>query len=305
VTRLVRRPAPVGEDEAVWDPRTGVLDRAAIEGHDAVVHLAGESIASGRWTRRKKESIRRSRVEGTRLLSETLARLERPPEVLVAASAVGYYGDRGSKALTEGSAPGDGFLAEVCRQWEAAAEPPSDHVVGPREDATPGHAREETTQPMVPIRVVNLRIGVVLGAQGGVLARMLPPFRFGLGGPVGSGDQYLSWIALGDLLNVIHHAIATRALSGPVNAVAPNPVTNREFARTLGRVLKRPAFFRVPAFILRLLLGEMADELLLSSARVHPAKLLASDFAFRCPHLEGALRKALQREEFKRHAANE
>lgn len=276
VVRLVRSTTTAllpGERAVSWDPDAGAIDSTGLVGVDAVVHLAGESIASGRWTEARKRRIRASRVGSTRLLAEALARLARPPRVLVAASATGYYGDRGDLVLREDSAPGSGFLAGVCREWEAAAEPA---------------ARRG-------IRVVHLRIGLVLSRDGGALAALLTPFRLGAGGPVGSGAQWWSWITLDDLLGAILHALATEPLAGPVNAVAPNPVTNREFAKTLGRVLRRPALLPLPAFAARLVLGEMAGALLLASARVVPARLQATGYAFREPALEGALRRELGR----------
>jgi uncharacterized protein (TIGR01777 family) len=252
---------------------TGSIDQARLEGLDGVVHLAGESIATGRWTAEKKARIRDSRVKGTRLLCESLARLDQPPRVLVSASAIGYYGDRGDEILHEDSASGSGFLAEVCHMWEAATEAASQRN----------------------IRVVNLRIGVVLSAMGGALATMLFPFRMGLGGIIGSGRQFMSWIALDDLLGSIAYALRTDTIRGPVNAVAPHPVTNREFTKTLGRVLARPTLLPMPAFAARLAFGEMADELLLSSARVEPARLSAAGYDFRYPTLEGGLRHLLGR----------
>lgn len=273
VDRLVRRaPAPGGTDVR-WDPAAGTIDAAALEGVDAVVHLAGESVAVGRWTPARKEAIRRSRVDGTRLLAETLARLHRPPRVLISASGVGYYGDRGDEAITEDSAAGTGFLADVCRAWEAATEP----------------ARR------AGIRVVNLRIGMVLAAEGGALARMLVPFRLGLGGVIGSGRQHVSWIALEDLMGAIQHLMVAESVSGPVNVVAPDPVMNRELTKTLGRVLRRPTLAPLPAPIVRLLFGEMGQSLLLEGARVLPARLQASGFHFVHPGLEGALRSELGR----------
>jgi hypothetical protein len=234
------------------------------------VHLAGENI-TGRWTAAKKARIRESRVQGTRLLAEAVARLERPPRVLVCASAIGYYGTRGEEILREESPPGKGFLAEVCQQWEAAAQPVAQKGV----------------------RVVHLRTGLVLSRQGGALAKMLPAFRLGLGGKIGRGDQYMSWISIDDLAGVIQHALLSETLRGPVNAVAPNPVTNLVFAQTLGRVLRRPTPFPLPAFAARLVFGEMANELLLASTRVDPAKLLASGYGFRHTELAGALRQLL------------
>ena len=274
VVRLVRSTTTAllpGERAVSWDPDAGAIDSTGLVGVEAVVHLAGESIASGRWTEARKRRIRASRVGSTRLLAEALARLARPPRVLVAASATGYYGDRGDEVLREDSAPGRGFLASVCREWEAAAEPA---------------ARRG-------IRVVHLRIGLVLSRDGGALAALLTPFRLGAGGPVGSGAQWWSWITLDDLVGAILHALVTEPLAGPVNAVAPNPVTNREFAKTLGRVLRRPALLPLPAFAARLVLGEMAGALLLASARVVPARLQATGYAFREPVLEGALRREL------------
>ena len=271
VVRLVRARTAAAPGTIAWDPEGGWIDPGALEGFDGVVHLAGDNIASGRWSRAKKERIRRSRVEGTRLLSEALSRLSRPPRVLVCASAIGYYGSRGDEVLREESPPGNDFLAGVCREWEGAAEPA---------------ARRG-------IRAVHLRFGVILSATGGALARMLPPFRLGAGGIAGSGRQVLSWITLDDAVGAIRHALSTEALRGAVNAVAPGPVTNREFTRILGSVLRRPTLLPVPAFALRLAFGEMADALLLSSARVEPARLLAAGYRFRHPDLETALRHLL------------
>lgn len=270
VLRLSRRP-PQDANDLVWNPERRDLPPARLEGLDAVVHLAGENIASGRWTPALKERIRASRVEGTRLLCETLARLQQKPHTLVCASAIGFYGDRGADVMTEASPPGTGFLPEVCQAWEAACEP----------------ARA------AGIRVVNLRIGVVLSPEGGALAKMLPPFRCGLGGVVGSGRQYLSWIAIDDVTGAILHCLQHTELSGPVNATAPHPVTNQEFTQTLGGVLRRPTVFPLPAFAAKLMMGEMADELLLSSTRVEPHKLLQSGYVFRFPFLEAALRHLL------------
>ncbi|MFQ5639498.1 MAG: TIGR01777 family oxidoreductase [bacterium] len=254
-----------------WNPGKQELDPAALDGVEAVVHLAGENIAGGRWTQTKKAKIRDSRVQGTRFLSQKLAGHDRPPKVFVCASAIGFYGDLGQEVLTEDSPPGNSFLSEVCKEWEAA------------------------TQPAVEkgIRVVNLRIGVVLTPKGGALAKMLTPFKLGVGGVMGSGEQYWSWISIDDVVGAIHHAIMTESLSGPVNAVAPNPVTNREFTKALGRVLSRPTVFPMPAFAARAALGEMADELLLASTRVQSAKLNASGYAFRYSNLEEALRHVL------------
>lgn len=256
-----------------WDPEKGAFPSAALDGADAAIHLAGESIAALRWTAAKKDRIRNSRVAGTRQLCEALARLPRPPRVLLSASAIGYYGDRGDEILVEDCAPGSGFFPDLCRDWEAATRPAAE----------------------AGIRVVNLRFGVVLSHAGGALPRMLPPFRLGLGGPLGGGRQFMSWIALDDAVGAIRHALRDETLRGPVNAVSPRPVTNQEFARTLGGILHRPTFFRVPAFVLKAVLGEMAGPLLLASARVAPRKLEAAGFAFRFPSLDVALRQALGR----------
>ncbi len=271
ITRLMRSSSERRKDAVPWDPDKGTVDCNGLTGHDAVVHLAGENIAGSSWTPKRKASIRDSRVRGTGLLCETLSHLERPPATLVCASAVGFYGDRGRELLREDNPPGKGFLSEVCREWEEVT----------------GEASQKG------IRVVNLRIGMVLSADGGALARMLPFFRAGAGGRIGSGEQYVSWISLHDLVAVIRHALTTVSLEGPVNAVTPHPVTNREFTKSLGRILGRPTVAPLPAFAARLLFGEMADELLLASTRVEPAKLLASGYRFRLPDLEGALRSLL------------
>lgn len=270
VIRLVRNQPQPGAAEIYWDPSSGVPDLAALEGVEAVVHLAGENIAE-RWTPEKKDKIRRSRVDGTRALSAALAALSRPPAVMISASAIGYYGDRGAEPLGEDSPPGVGFLADVCRAWEAAT----------------------TAASQKGIRVVHLRLGIVLSAQDGALAKMLLPFKLGMGGTLGSGNQYMSWIVLDDVIGVIAHALSTTSVQGPVNVTAPAPVTNREFTATLGRVLHRPTLLPTPAFALRLALGEMADGLLLSGARVEPRRLLASHYQFRYPELEGGLRHLL------------
>jgi uncharacterized protein (TIGR01777 family) len=271
VRRLVRRSTQTGDCEIRWDPAGGTIDAANLSGVDAVVHLAGEGIAAHRWTESFKHKIRDSRTRGTRLLCETLASLSVKPAVLVSASAVGYYGDRGDERVDESSPAGQGFLADVCQQWEEAT-----------------HAARDAN-----IRVVNLRIGVVLSSKGGALAQMLMPFRLGLGGVIGSGRQYISWIALDDLVRVIQFALHAAALSGPVNAVAPEPATNREFTKTLGRVLGRPTIFPMPAAAARLAFGEMADEMLLGGARVEPRALSHAGFDFAYPQLETALRHAL------------
>ena len=269
VTPIVREASGV-ETGIAWSAETGYVDTAKLAGIEAVVHLAGESI-QGRWTPRKKALIQESRGKGTRVLAEALGQLAKPPRVLVCASAVGYYGDRGDELLREESEPGGGFLAGVVREWEAATEPA----------AKKG------------IRVVNLRIGVVLGAGGGALAAMLTPFKMGVGGRVGSGKQYMSWIALDDVVGAVEHALATESLQGPVNVVSPNPARNAEFTKALGGVLSRPTIFPLPAFVVKLAFGQMGEELLLGSQRVDSAKLRASGYKFHYPELEAALRRAV------------
>ncbi len=275
VTRLVRRDrADVEEGEVAWSPDAETIDRAGLEGFDAVVHLAGENIASGRWTPERKRRIRGSRVNGTRMLCEALTRCAQPPKVFVGASAIGYYGDREDEILTEESEAGEGFLAEVCRDWEAAAAGLTD----------------------TGIRTALLRIGIVLSPAGGALKKMLLPFQLGLGGVIGTGTQYMSCIALDDVIGAIQHAIINDEVRGPINVVCPETVTNREYTRTLGKVLGRPTLFPVPAFAARLALGEMADALLLASNRVEPRVLMQTSYAFRYPSLESALRHVLGKE---------
>lgn len=277
VCRLVRLPTGAaqvpGQTMASWDPEHGLLDPESVSGQDVVVHLAGANIAAGRWTLERKREIRDSRVSGTGLLARALASAPSPPRVLVCASAIGFYGDRGDMLLDEGTAAGSGFLADVGRAWEDAARPAVE----------------------AGIRVVNLRIGIVLTRAGGALPRMLVPFRMGVGGPLGDGRQYWSWITLQDLLGAVLHTATTEELVGPVNAVSPAPVRNAEFSAVLGRVLRRPAFVRVPACAIRLLMGEMGQELLLASARVLPTRLTGSGFEYRDPDLEDALRRLVGR----------
>jgi uncharacterized protein (TIGR01777 family) len=271
VVRLVRDSAPRGGSSVSWNPERQTIDRAGLEGFDAVVHLAGEPLL-GRWTVEKKRRIRESRVLGTRLIADGLATLARRPKVLVCASAAGFYGDRGDEILTEESTAGRGFLADVCRAWESAADP----------------ARQ------AGIRVVSVRTGLVLARAGGLLKVLLVPFHLGLGGPIGRGRSYWSWIALDDLIAVYRFAIAREGLSGAVNAVAANPVTNAEFAQTLGTVLRRPAVLPVPPVALRLIFGrEAAQDAMLSGARIVPARLLEAGFKFQYPELEPALRHVL------------
>jgi uncharacterized protein len=268
VVRLTRSPA-LGR-HILWDPGAGIIEAEDLEDFDAVVHLAGESIV-GRWTPAKKSRILESRVKGTQLLCEALAHLRSRPKVLVTASAIGYYGSRDDNLLNEESSAGSLFLSEVTKAWEAATAPASGNG----------------------IRVVNLRIGFVLSKAGGGLAAMLTPFKLGFGGCVGTGRQYLSWIALDDVVGAFSRAIHSDGLHGAVNAVAPHPVTNREFTKTLGNVLRRPTIFPLPVFAAHLMFGEMADNLLLASARVEPARLLSSGYQFRFPELTGALRHVL------------
>ncbi|GJM16525.1 MAG: hypothetical protein DHS20C13_18520 [Thermodesulfobacteriota bacterium] len=256
---------------AYWNPKRGEIDIEVLKGLDAVVHLAGENIA-GRWTDQKKVKIESSRVLGTRLLSESLAALSKKPEVLISASAIGIYGDRGDEVLTEASSHGSGFLADVGVKWEGATK-----------------AAKEAG-----IRVCNLRIGLVLGKDGGALEKMLMPFKLGLGGRIGDGKQYWSWIAIDDLIRIIYSLLNNKDLEGPVNAVSPNPITNNEFTSALGKTLNRPTIFPLPGFVARGLLGEMADETMLSSTRVIPQKLLDIGFEFKHTNLENALSGILQ-----------
>lgn len=271
VVRLLRSSAQRGSDDLDWDPEAGVLEASKLEGLDAVIHLAGKNIASGRWSERMKKTIRESRVRSTRLLCEALQKVRSRPRVLASASGASIYGNRGAEILSEESALGAGFLADVAKQWEEATEPAS----------------------ASGIRVVNLRFGIVLSPQGGALAKMLRPFKLGLGGAIGGGEQYWSWITIRDAVRAIQHAINSEALFGPLNVVSPEPVTNREFTQALGAALGRPAFLRMPAFLARIALGEMAEAALLSSTRVLPAKLTANGFNFLHPDLAEAFRSLL------------
>ncbi|MGH7144356.1 MAG: TIGR01777 family oxidoreductase [Planctomycetota bacterium] len=271
VSGLTRGPADPTRARLHWDPEHRALDRACFEGVDAVVHLAGENIGAGRWNAARKQRLRDSRLLGTMLLSDTLAKMQRAPKVLVSASAVGFYGDRGDDELTEATDGGGDFLAKLCQEWEQAVEP----------------------AVQKGIRVVNPRLGVVLARQGGALPRMLTPFRLCLGGRIGSGRQYMSWITLEDAVAALQFLIETQPVQGPVNLVAPQPVTNREFTQTLGRVLGRPTIFPLPGFMVSLLLGEMGRALLLSSQKVQPTVLQEAGFNFKQPALEGALRSVL------------
>jgi uncharacterized protein (TIGR01777 family) len=254
-----------------WDPEHGQIDSPALEGVDAVVHLAGETVA-GRWSEDKKRRIRESRVQGTRVVSEAIAALERPPAVMVCASGIGVYGDRGDELLTEDSAQGAGFLADVVRAWEAAADPARD----------------------AGVRVVHTRFGIVQSADGGALKTQLPIFKLGLGGRVGSGRQYVSWVSIDDVVSAIAFALTRDEIAGPVNVTAPEPVPQAEYARTLARVLHRPALLPAPGFAVRAVLGELASAVL-GGARVLPQRLTDVGFAFRHPALEPALRAVLNR----------
>ena len=273
VVRLVRRERALGAPEVEWYPDQGRIDAAHLEGIEAVIHLAGDNIAGGRWTAQKKRTIRESRVQGTLLLSETLASLSRPPAVFISASAIGFYGNRGDELLNETSRPGKDFLANVCVDWEAA-------TISAAEKG---------------IRTVHTRFGIILDEREGALAKMLPPFRAGIGGKIGGGNQWMSWIALEDVVAALKFLLADGTIQGPVNVVAPNPVTNAEFTTTLGRVLSRPTIIPMPAFAARLAFGEMADALLLSSQRVDPAVLEDNGFLFSWPTLEPAIKHILNR----------
>jgi uncharacterized protein (TIGR01777 family) len=267
------RSEPAG-DQIGWDPDHGRIDAGGLEGVGAVVHLAGEGIGEKRWDDAQKARIRDSRVRGTSLLAETLAKLDRPPKVLLSGSAVGYYGDRGDEVLTESSRPGEGFLAEVCASWEAAAAP----------------AKE------AGMRVCHLRTGIVLSDGGGALAKMIKPFRLGLGGRLGSGSQWMSWISIDDEAGAIVHLLGDDAPAGAVNLTAPNPVTNADFTAAHGRALRRPAVVPVPKLALKAALGgEMAQELLLSSQRALPTRLLDSGYTFAHPELGDAFSAVLTR----------
>ncbi|PTX64351.1 hypothetical protein C8P63_103136 [Melghirimyces profundicolus] len=278
VTRVVRSHTDRKKKgfEIRWSPDRGEIDAAGLEGHEAVIHLAGENIASGRWTRKKKEQILKSRQEGTQLLARTLAGLKHPPKVLLSASAVGYYGNRppGIK-VDEGTPAGNGFLARVSMEWERATRAAVD----------------------AGIRVAHMRFGMVLSRKGGALATMLPLFKLGLGGRIGRGRQMMSWIARDEIPHVVDFLLEREDLSGPVNIVAPAPVNNEEFTRTLGRILRRPTPFPLPGPIARVVLGEMAEELLLGGNQTLPKKLLESECRFRWPHLEKALRHELNKED--------
>jgi uncharacterized protein (TIGR01777 family) len=270
VIPLVRR-VPQPTVAIYWDPLSDAMDIAPLTGTDAVIHLAGENLASGRWNAKKKQRMNDSRVKSTALIARNMAMIRPLPKTLICASATGFYGNRGDEILTEASAPGTGFAADLCRQWEQAAAPAE----------------------AAGIRVVHVRLGIVLSGDGGALAKMLTPFRLGLGGPLGHGNQYVSWIALEDVIRAVIHLLEHSQIAGAVNLVAPETVTNRQFAKALGRAIHRPTVFPMPAFVLRLALGEIADELLLASTRVVPKRLMDDGFNFLYPDLEAALLYAL------------
>ena len=272
VVPMTRKPSVNSQNTITWDPKQGVVNPHQLESVDAIVHLAGENIAAGRWTAALKERIRKSRVEGTRALVQSLAGLQNCPKTLVCASAIGYYGDRGDEVLTESSAPGSGFLADVCSAWES----------------------EALAAANMDVRVVCLRIGVVLSPKGGALAKMLLPFKLGAGGVIGSGKQYWSWIGLNDLVRVIAFCVENENIRGPVNAVSPQAVNNYDFTKTVGAVLHRPTIFPMPGFVATMVLGEMADALLLSSAHVVPERLQAHGFQFAQPDLKSCLEHELK-----------
>ena len=268
---ITRKASGESGGNILWDPASGLKDPSQLETVDTVVHLAGENIAAGRWTAALKDRIRRSRVEGTRNLVKSIAAISHRAKTFVCASAIGFYGERGDTLLDENAVAGKGFLAEVCREWE--------------------HEAEAATE--LGLRVVKVRIGVVLSPKGGALAKMLLPFKLGVGGIIGSGKQYWSWIGLHDLVRIIAFCIEHDSIHGAVNAVSPNSMTNYDFTKAVGRVLHRPTLFPMPAFAAKLVLGEMADELLLASTRVTPKKLQAQGFEFHYPELVGCLEHEL------------
>ncbi len=267
IVRLVRNTPKAGEIE--WHPNQDEINPATIDGFEAIINLAGESIAEGRWTDEKKKRIRDSRVNGTHLISEAIAKLTTKPRVFLCASATGIYGDRGDETLDEQSESGGGFLAGVCREWEKATEPASN----------------------AGVRVVTLRFGPILARAGGMLEKMLTPFKMGLGGKIGSGKQYISWVGIEDVTAATKLALNDESIRGPLNIVSPTPVTNERFTRALGEALSRPTVMSMPAFAARLAFGEMADEMLLVSQRVVPKRLNTAGFKFQNPDLEGAIRK--------------
>lgn len=270
VVRMVREKGGK-PDTLFWNPGLGQIDLMRLDGFDAVVHLSGENIAGGRWSKNRKALLRDSRVKSTRLLCDAFAQCKAPPKTWICASAIGFYGDRGEEQLNEASVAGDGFLAELCRDWEAECKPAADRGM----------------------RVVNLRFGIILSPAAGALGKMLLPFKFGAGGKLGSGEQWMSWVAIDDVVGAIVHALNHESLSGPVNVVAPNPVNNVDFTQTLGGVLHRPTFATMPAIAVKILFGEMGEALLLSSQRVQPVKLQESGYSFKYAELDKALHHLL------------
>jgi len=272
IYKLVRK-TPKATDEIQWDATEGFSDaeQSKLENFDAVVHLAGDNVASGSWSEEKKRKIRESRTVGTRVLVDALRKTKHPPKILVSASAIGFYGNRNDEILTEDSAKGVGFFPDVCDEWEQESQKANEFGA----------------------RVVNPRIGVVLAKDGGALEKMLTPFKFGVGGVVGSGEQYMSWIAIDDLIKIFHFALETNDLSGAINATAPNPATNEEFTKTLGKVLGRPTIIPIPAFGIKLLFGEMGERLLLEGCRVIPKRLQDANFEFQFTNLEDAMKHVI------------
>lgn len=275
IVRIVRKPvSAVSETHAIhWLPSQGTIQEKKLSGVEAVIHLAGENIA-GRWTSDKKQRIRDSRVRGTKVLVEAMGRVPDGPKVLICASAVGYYGDRGDQSLTEQDPPGEGFLAEVCKEWEAAAQAAEAHGV----------------------RVVMMRFGMVLSPEGGALEKMLPAFNFGVGGKIGSGKQHIGWVHVTDAARAVEFALNTPTINGPVNVVTPQPVTNAELTKALGKALDRSTWLAMPGFVAKLVLGEMAKEVLLASAKVMPKKLTDAGFTFKYPQIATAMEAALRKE---------
>ncbi len=271
VYRLIRDRNKLGDSKLFWDPENKVLDIESLENFQVIINLAGENISSRRWSSKQKEKILQSRINSTSLLAEKLNEIENPPQLLISASAIGYYGDRGDEILTEKSEIGSGFLAEVVKNWEKSASIAQDR----------------------PIRKVYLRTGVVLSSHGGALAKILLPFKLGLGAVIGSGKQYMPWVSIEDVIQAIGFVIANEKISGPVNLAAPNPVTNYQFSKSLGKILSRPVLFKIPAFVLRGVLGEMADALLLSSSRVIPQKLIDNGYSFIHPNIDDAFKSTL------------
>lgn len=273
VYKLVRK-KPKAVDEIEWDATKGIAENelSKLENFGAVIHLAGDNVADGNWTDEKKRSIKESRTVGTRVLVDSLKKLENPPKIFIGASAIGFYGNRGDEVLTEESTKGEGFFPEVCSEWEAESEKAADFGA----------------------RVVTPRIGVVLSKEGGALAKMLTPYKLGVGGVVGSGKQWMSWIALDDLIRLIHHSLDNENVSGAINATAPNPATNEEFTKTFGKVINRPTIIPIPEFAIKLLFGEMGETTLLGSARVLPQKTQNTGFEFKFNDLESALKHALK-----------